>query len=357
MTNTNFDLVIISHIPSFYKVNLYNKIAEFNSVYVIFISNNSIDRNNDFVSASCHFEYIYLNKNDKFELRNKSLSCLKLIPILLKLRYRMLLLGSWDLPEFWLASFLSPRINNAMVQESTVFESKVNGIKGFLKRLFVRRINFAFVSGLPHLRLMKSVNFSRNIYITGGVGLPARPKLNPFLNKSFSGKFLYVGRFSDEKNIQFLLNIFKDNVAMKNYTLTVVGDGFSSEVMERFSAPNINFIPYLPHSKISTLYLEYDVLILPSLSEVWGLVVEESLYCNTPVIASNMVGCSEDLISNYNSGVIFNATSEESLLNAIHKISLNYSSYVSSAAKIDFQIRDLNQVAIYSKVLHDANHK
>ena len=43
-------------------------------------------------------------------------------------------------------------------------------------------------------------------------------------------------------------------------------------------------------------------MILPSLSETWGLVVNEALACGTPALVSNRVGCSPDLIQEDVSG-------------------------------------------------------
>ena len=43
------------------------------------------------------------------------------------------------------------------------------------------------------------------------------------------------------------------------------------------------------------MYAEYDILILPSLSEPWGLVVEEALYYGMPVIISDRVGCRSEV--------------------------------------------------------------
>ena len=39
-----------------------------------------------------------------------------------------------------------------------------------------------------------------------------------------------------------------------------------------------------------------DVLILPSFSEPWGLVVNEAMVCGMPVIVSNKCGCAADLV-------------------------------------------------------------
>ena len=39
-----------------------------------------------------------------------------------------------------------------------------------------------------------------------------------------------------------------------------------------------------------------DILVLPSISEPWGLVVNEAMACGCAIIVSNRCGCSLDLI-------------------------------------------------------------
>lgn len=48
-----------------------------------------------------------------------------------------------------------------------------------------------------------------------------------------------------------------------------------------------------------------DVLVLPSYSEPWGLVVNEAMACRKAVIVSNKCGCAKDLIKEGINGFTF----------------------------------------------------
>ena len=48
-----------------------------------------------------------------------------------------------------------------------------------------------------------------------------------------------------------------------------------------------------------------DVFVLPSRSETWGLVLNEAMLFQLPVIASSMVGAAEDLIETGKNGYVF----------------------------------------------------
>ena len=57
-----FDLVIITHIPCFYKVNLFNKISENKKILIIFISDDTkYYRSSDFLSKNILFNHLFLN--------------------------------------------------------------------------------------------------------------------------------------------------------------------------------------------------------------------------------------------------------------------------------------------------------
>jgi glycosyltransferase involved in cell wall biosynthesis len=47
-----------------------------------------------------------------------------------------------------------------------------------------------------------------------------------------------------------------------------------------------------------------NVLVLPSTSEPWGLVVNEAMACGLPVIVSDRCGCVADLIDDGKTGFV-----------------------------------------------------
>ena len=57
-----FDLVFITNLPSFYKINLYNRIAKNKNILVIFLHESCSQRNNDFYIGKRDFKYISLGQ-------------------------------------------------------------------------------------------------------------------------------------------------------------------------------------------------------------------------------------------------------------------------------------------------------
>ena len=92
----------------------------------------------------------------------------------------------------------------------------------------------------------------------------------------------------------------------------------TKEDIERLAKENIIFHGAIDNKKLSSVYQNNDVFILPSYSEPWGLVVEEALNNGTPIILSDKIGCKDDVLDS--NGLEFQCDSEQSLHNAIAKI-------------------------------------
>lgn len=70
-------------------------------------------------------------------------------------------------------------------------------------------------------------------------------------------------------------------------------------------AVDVHFAGFKNQGELPTFYTSADVLVLPSVSETWGLVVNEAMACGLPAIVSDGVGCGPDLIENSRTGFVF----------------------------------------------------
>ena len=69
------------------------------------------------------------------------------------------------------------------------------------------------------------------------------------------------------------------------------------------------------------VYRQNHVLVLPSTYEPWGLVVNEAMSAGMPVLVSNEVGAHYDLVDGNDTGFVFDAYEEQSLIDAMEQIS------------------------------------
>ena len=74
-----------------------------------------------------------------------------------------------------------------------------------------------------------------------------------------------------------------------------------------------SFLGMQPQPKVPFIMNNADVLILPSLYDGWGAVVNEALQVGCFVICSDACGASNLLLANNNLGLVFKHNSEKDL--------------------------------------------
>jgi glycosyltransferase involved in cell wall biosynthesis len=144
-------------------------------------------------------------------------------------------------------------------------------------------------------------------------------KITYKINKKFN--FIYVGRFSPEKNLKMLINSFYEVKKLENskdWGIIIVGDGPQKE--ELFKLVNslglnndVFFVGGKSWKEVVDFYTISDVFILPSISEPWGLVVNEAMICGLPVIVSKRCGSYWDLVKEGVNGFGFDPFNQKEL--------------------------------------------
>lgn len=94
---------------------------------------------------------------------------------------------------------------------------------------------------------------------------------------------LHVGRIAVEKNIEAFLRL--DHPGSK----VVVGEGPARRDLER-RYPHVHFLGLRTGPALAAAYRSADVLVFPSRTDTFGLVMIEALSCGTPVAALPVTG-------------------------------------------------------------------
>ncbi len=136
--------------------------------------------------------------------------------------------------------------------------------------------------------------YSKKIYpIYEGVNYEMQEaKENSSLASKFKKPFfLYIGNFYPHKNVETLIDAFKD--IPKSIELVLVGPDnyFASRLQNDIAKHNLTHIRFHHTGSNSDLVFFYKhalALINPSISEGFGLPLVEAAYFKTPVIASDL---------------------------------------------------------------------
>lgn len=171
------------------------------------------------------------------------------------------------------------------------------------------------------------------IIATGVVGIADKTKLSwnsvdidkfsMKSNDSFKKEFgledkpivLFVGNLIKRKNVDSLLEAKK--IANSDYYLVIVGDGpLFKKLNKKVDEENIHDVIFTgSRNDVENIIPSCDVLILPSFSESFGLVLIEALACGKPVIGSNVGGITEIITDDV--GLFVNPNKVSSIARAV----------------------------------------
>lgn len=134
---------------------------------------------------------------------------------------------------------------------------------------------------------------------------------------------LYCGNLLDLKGVPDLLDAFAILARQRDdVTLLLVGGGEGRSRYERkVSAMNladrVRFAGFVPRDQMPMHYALADLLVAPSRTEVWGLVINEALACGVPVLATDICGAAADLLHDGENGYAVPARDPQALAKRI----------------------------------------
>jgi len=149
-----------------------------------------------------------------------------------------------------------------------------------------------------------------------------RDALRQRLGIHTSRVLLYCGNLLDLKGVGELLEAFASYAATDpDAALLLVGSGrdeprYRDFVRAKALVDRVVFAGFAPRDEMARYYALGDLLVLPSRSEVWGLVINEALACGLPVVATDVCGATADLIEEGVNGTIVPARDPQALCRA-----------------------------------------
>jgi len=211
--------------------------------------------------------------------------------------------------------------------------------KEIVKSLWVRRrVDSAFVAGfdsaaylqglgLPADRIWRGYDVVDNDFFSSRVEVAREHEAS--IRRSMGAPaqyFLFVGRLAPEKNVGALLEAYRTyrTVHGRSWGLLIAGSGPEEYSLKQKAAemklPGTTWIGYVRPERLPVYYGLAAALVLPSLSEPWGLVVNEAMASGLPVLVSNRCGCVPDLVRPGINGYTFDPEHPEQLARLMGRI-------------------------------------
>lgn len=160
------------------------------------------------------------------------------------------------------------------------------------------------------------------------VNLPYYSDLSRFLaaRSTFQERrftFLFSGSLINRKGADVLAHAFREVAAqLPHVRLTVMGAGRLEQKMRLTLQPcadRVDFLGFKDWAELPGAYRDAQALCVPSRHDGWGLVVPEGLAAGLPVIATDRTGAALDLIKSGSNGWLVKADDVTSLAAAMRQ--------------------------------------
>jgi len=142
---------------------------------------------------------------------------------------------------------------------------------------------------------------------------------------------LYVSKLSAVKRGSDLLEAYirlsPDQVREPTPYLLFIGEGDQRPLLETHARTlpwnSIRFLGFKNQTELPRYYDLCAVLVLPSIFEPWGLVINEAMNAGRAVVVSDQVGCAPDLVRPGENGEVFRAGDIAGLSAALQNLVAN----------------------------------
>lgn len=271
-----------------------------------------------------------------------------------------------------------------MQNESTAADHARGGMKERLKKAIFRLCDGFFCfgtlsadyllrSGVEPSRILLRKNAVDNdalltAYTEGLKTRTARQQASALKQHNF----IFVGRLIEVKNLLRLVEAFavarqtapvipdpvgnNSGSTASNWGLILLGEGplkgaIEQRAAELHVADAVTVLPGRAWYKVPEVLALADVLVLPSLSEPWGLVVNEAMVCGMPVIVSDRCGCVVDLVKDQQNGFVIDPEQTSQLAGAMQQFMTGAASLTAMGAAGQAIIRPYSAEAVAREML------
>jgi glycosyltransferase involved in cell wall biosynthesis len=321
-------LHIWMNIPSYYQNDLFNELCKrYHKFEVIYAHEQDLTRKNQGWSFD-------LTQNYDTKMIGKDLNISQLILYVYKNRNSTHIVnGIWAEKYFFLVIILLNlfKVDFLIYSEAPVPTKKRNIFKKSLLNFIIKPISKLLIHRAKGF-LAISI-FAENYFKSLGIKPEKIYRFGYFRNvekpdfvktDSIINQLIFVGQLIKRKGIFTLLEALK-NLAKttQNFHLNIIGTGIlETEIIkyiQRYQLENFVTLQGVINSENIAQYIQKaDLLILPSIFDGWGIVVNEALQSYIPVLISDQCGAKE-LIQHEQNGLIFEAQNVESLTKQLLK--------------------------------------
>jgi glycosyltransferase involved in cell wall biosynthesis len=289
---TRTQLVLLTEIPAPYRIPLFNALAKRVDLRVLFLAERNPERPYRLHETERRFASEVLPGRD-IKVRGRWLVFNRGVRRRLR-GAEVVLLGGWNQPAFWtaLAWAKARRVPVCAWVESTSHDRRSGGLEP-LKRALLRSIGafvvpggasreYLLALGVPDDRISVAPNAVDPSVFAGSPERAPRERC----------RLLAVGRLAPEKGIDVLLRA-ADGLPVE---VVIAGTGPEEQRLRELAGADVRFLGQVDRDALPALYADADVLVMPSRSDPWGMVLNEAALAGLPLVSTDAAGAAHELI-------------------------------------------------------------
>jgi glycosyltransferase involved in cell wall biosynthesis len=183
-------------------------------------------------------------------------------------------------------------------------ERNVGVLRRFLRRRLASGVNRWFSYGVTSTEYLLSLGVPRDRVIELQNCVPEHhyhTPVPPAFVLEPRPVVLCVGRLVPGKGVDLLLRAAaRLQGEGLTFSILLVGDGSERQSLAQTAAElglrNVHFRATHETGRMPAVYRSGDVLVFPTLDDVWGLVVNEAMWSGLPALVSIYAGCARELV-------------------------------------------------------------
>jgi len=339
MTSSPIHVGVVTEIPTPYRLPLYERLAARPDLEleVLFCARDEPDRPWDVSAALERVPHQFMHGWAPALRTRRNTFVYEINPdivrILRQRRYDVLVIGGYSVFAEQAAIAYARATHTPYLLHSESHHRKARGgVKQLVKRALLSQIVRPAAGGLAvgtlARRYLESYGLpaSRIRILPNTIDVPAyaaaaerarRDAARIRRDRDLPDRFaFFAGRLVEVKGVRELLAAqFAAGVAAA--PLLIAGDGPLARDVRAAGSAGVRLLGFRQPQELIELYALAERTVVPSLSEPWGVVVNEALACGSPVIVSDAVGAAHDLVRQGVDGTIVPAGDVDALSAAL----------------------------------------
>ena len=358
-------LIVFNHIAP-YKVRLFNELAKYHDLTVLFERDKSSDREKDFYSENnFKFKAVFM-KGLKFGFENTLSN--GVVKHLKQNQYDLIIMNGYSkVPELLAIRYLKKNnipyglyINGGIIHKETKakknFKTKyISGASFYMspdersnKYLEYYGANPKLIYNYPYATIFE------NQLMKKPLSDKEKETLKETLGIPYKKVYVSCGQLIKRKNYMALLEIW--NKIPSDSHLLLFGTGKQKHTLEKYvkkhNLSNVHFMGFKKTDELFEYYHVSEAFLFPSKEDIYGHVINEALSQGLPIIINNTVNSGLHLIKNEFNGFVVPNFDETGVLDAMKFIAGHdmFNNCVNTAKENTYEIMVNNHLKIFYEV-------